>query len=105
MWSCGLGEGKTQKWFGHIERMKCKGQVTKMCLSKIKGSNRRGRPPETLKDRVKDYMSERGTSREGEGLKQARRKDLDKEWWRHSCHDPIHLVGALRGSKAPVIDR
>ncbi len=53
-------------------------------MSEIKGLSRRKRPLGRWKDRVKEYMSERGATRGG-GLEQARRKCLDREKWRFFC--------------------
>ncbi len=58
----------TMRWFGHIERMGSEEFVTKVYVSKTVGPNSRGRPLGRWKDRVKEYMSERGatrTSKEG----------------------------------------
>ncbi len=41
--------------------------VKKLYVSEIKGYSKRGRLPGRWKDRVKEYMSERGVS-QGEGL-------------------------------------
>ncbi len=46
--------------------------VKKVYVSEIKCPYRRGRPLGRWKDRVKEYISERGATR-GEGLEQARR--------------------------------
>ncbi len=57
--------------------------VKKVCVSEIKGHGRRGRPLGRWKDRVKEYMSERGATRGGGGgLEQTRRECLDRERWR-----------------------
>ncbi len=42
----------------------------------VEGHSRRGRPPGSWRDRVKEYMCERGASK---GLDQARRECLDRE--------------------------
>ncbi len=47
----------------------------KMYLSEIESFNRGGRTLRRWKDRVQEYMSERGTGR-GEGLEQAKREAL-----------------------------
>ncbi len=78
-----------------IERMKSEEFVKKVYLSKSVGPNNRGRPLEKWKDRVKDYMCERGATRGG-GLDQARRECLNREKWRLFCHG--HLLGARRQS-------
>ncbi len=50
----------TLRWFGHIERMETEEFVKKVYHSSIEGPNRRGRPLGRWKDKVKQYMSERG---------------------------------------------
>ena len=56
-----------------------------MCtLSNIVDPNSRGRPHGRWKDRVKEYMCERGATIGG-GLEQARRECLDRERWRLFC--------------------
>ncbi len=50
-------------------------------MSETEGHSRRGRPLGRWKDRVKEYMSERGATRGG-GLEQARRECLGRERWR-----------------------
>ncbi len=64
-------ERNTLRWFGHIDRMKNE-NWEKMYMSETESPNRKGRPPGRWKDRVGEYMSERG-------LEQAKRKCLDKE--------------------------
>ena len=54
--------------------------VKKVYTSKSVGPNSRGRPPGRWRDRVKEYMCERGG-----GLDQARRECLDRERRRLSC--------------------
>ncbi len=46
--------------------------MKKVYVSEIEGPGRRGRPPGRRKDKVKEYMRERGATRGG-GLEQARR--------------------------------
>ena len=53
-------------------------------MSEIEGSNQRGRPLGRWRDKVKEYMCERGDSRGG-GLEWARRDCLDRERWRLFC--------------------
>ncbi len=71
----------TLRWFGHIERMGSEEIVKKVYMSESVGPNSRGRPPVRRRDRVKEYMCERGATRGG-GLDQARRECLDRERWR-----------------------
>ncbi len=61
-----MGEKKyILRWFGHIERMNSEEFVKKVYVREIEGPSRRGRPLGRWKDRVKEYVSERGTSRGG----------------------------------------
>ncbi len=64
---------------GYIERMNSEEFVKKVYMGEMKGPSRRGRPLGRWKDRVKEYMSERG------GLEQARSECVDKERWRLFC--------------------
>ncbi len=54
----------------------------KVYESELKGPNRRGRPLGRWKDRVEEYLGERGINGKGV-LEQARRECLDRERWRH----------------------
>ncbi len=72
---CGVVEwvkGSTLRWFVHIERVENWEFVKKVYLSSVEGPNRRGRPLGRWKDRMKDYVSERGVR--GNGLEWARRE-------------------------------
>ncbi len=63
--------------------------------------NYRGRPPGRLRDRVKEYMCERGATREGR-LDQARRECLDRERRRLFClATPLGDIPG--GSEAPEL--
>ncbi len=53
------------RWFGHIERVNSEEFVKKVCVSETEGPSRRGRPLGRWKDRVKEYMSERGATTGG----------------------------------------
>ncbi len=66
------------RWFGHIERMKSEEFVKKVYMSESVSPNSRGRLPGRWRDRVKEYMCERGATRWGR-LDQARRECLDRE--------------------------
>ncbi len=59
--------------------------VKKVYMSETVGPSSRGRPPGRWRERVKEYMCERGTSREGV-LDQARKECLDRERWGLFCH-------------------
>ncbi len=50
----------------------------------VEGHSRRGRPLGRWRDRVKEYMCDRGATRGG-GLDQARRECLDRERWTLFC--------------------
>ncbi len=71
----------TLRWFGHIKRMESEEFVKKVYVSESVGPNSRGRPLGRWRDRVKEYMCERGAT-SGGGLDQARRECLDRERWR-----------------------
>ncbi len=61
--NCGVVEWakrNTLRWFGYIESMKSEELVEKVHVCEIVGSSRRGRPLGRWKDRVKEYMCERG---------------------------------------------
>ncbi len=63
---CGVVEWvkrNTLRWFGHIERMGSGEFVKKVYMSESEGPSSRGRPPVKWRDRVKEYMCERGGSR------------------------------------------
>ncbi len=77
--NCGLVEWVKRnalRWFERrIERM---GNEDVCEESESVGSNSRGRPPGRWRDRVKEYMCERGATRWG-GLVQTKRECLDRE--------------------------
>ncbi len=58
--------------------------VKKVYLGSVEGMNRRGRLLGRWKDRVKEYVSERGVR--GNGLEWARRECMDRERLRSVCH-------------------
>ncbi len=68
-------------WFGYMERIGNEEFVNKLCMSESVGPNSRGRLLERWRNRVKEYMCERGVTR-GVGLHEARRECLDRERWR-----------------------
>ncbi len=53
----------TLRWFGHIERMGSEEFVKKVYMSESVGTNSRGRPLRRWRDRVKEYLCERGATR------------------------------------------
>ncbi len=53
-------KGSTLRWFGHIKRMGNGNFVKKVYWSSVEDTNRRGRLLGRWKDRVKEYVSERG---------------------------------------------
>ncbi len=69
-------KGNTLRWLGHIERMGNEEFVKKVYMSESVGPDSRGRTVGGWRDRVKEYMCERGATRGGE-LDQARREGLD----------------------------
>ncbi len=95
MWRDGTSKKIYTEVFGHAKKMNNEKIMKKVYVSKTEGPDRRGRPFGRWKDRVKEYMSERGATRGG-SLEQARRECLDKERWRLFCHG--HPEGA-RGQR------
>ncbi len=69
------------KWFGHIERMEDGKMTRRVYTSEIEGGNVKGRPPVKWRDRVQEYVRERG---EGSlrNLEQARRVCQERERWK-----------------------
>ena len=75
-----------------------------MYVSEIVGPRRRGIPIVWWKDKVKEYMHERGADR-GRGIELARRECVDRERWRVSCCG-YSLGDVSGGNKASeIIDR
>ena len=84
---CGVVEWvkrNTLRWFGHIEIMKSEEFVKKVYINELEGANKRGRPFERWKYRVREYLHEKGVRRRG-GLERARRECVDRERWRFFC--------------------
>ncbi len=101
---CGVVEWvkrNTLRWFRRTARMK--EFVKKVYVSEIVGTNIRGRPFGGWKDRVREYMCERG-ARRGR-LDQGRRECLDRERWRLFCRG--HCLGRRSWGEQDVraIDR
>ncbi len=86
----------TLRWFGHIEKMGNEEFVKKVYLSIVEGANRRGRLLGRWKDRVREYVSERGVR--GNMLEWARRECMDRERWRSVCRGHP-LEGRFRGER------
>ncbi len=59
-------------------------EFVKVYLNSGEDPNRRGRLLERGRDRVKEYVSEKGVR--GNGLEWARRECMDRERWRSVCH-------------------
>ncbi len=96
-WKCGVVEEvKRQmlKWFGHMERMEEGKMARRVYVSEIEGGNVTGRPTVVWRDRVQEYVRERG---EGSfrNLEWARRECQDGERWKLFCYGHP-LVGARR---------
>ncbi len=95
--NCGVMEWvkrNTLRWLGHIERMGSKEFVKKAYMSESVGLNSRGRPLGRWRDKLKEYLCERGATRRG-GLDLVKRECLDREMWRLFCHG--HLLGGRPG--------
>ncbi len=68
-------------------------------MSSSEGTNRRGRPLGRWKDKVKEYVGERGVR--GNGLEWARRECVDRERWKFVCrgHPPGDANGESEASE------
>ncbi len=85
------------KWFGYMERMEENKMTRRVYVSEIEGGNVRGRPPLKWRDRVQEYVRERGGG-SLRSLEQARRECQDRERWKlFCCGHP--LVGAPRSRR------
>ncbi len=84
----------TLKWFGHMERIEESRMTRRVYVIGIEGGNVRGGPPVKWRDRVQEYIRERG-ERSLRNFEQARRECLDRESWKFFCHGHP-LLGALR---------
>ncbi len=94
---CGVVEevkGQILKWGGHMERMEESKMTRRVYVTEIEGGNARGRPPVKWRDRVREYVRERG-ERSLRNFEQARRERLDRESWKLFCRG-YPLVGAPR---------
>ncbi len=85
------------KWFGNMERMEEGKMTRRVYMSEIEGGNVRGRPPVKLRDRVQEYVGERGES-SLRNLVWARRECQDRERWKLFCRGHP-LVGAFRSRR------
>ncbi len=73
------------KWFGHMEQMEEGKMTRRVYVSEMEGGNVRGRPPGKWRDRVQEYVRERGVG-SLRNLEQAR-ECQDRENWKLFCHD------------------
>ncbi len=80
-----------------MERMEESTMTRRVYVSEIEGGNVREQPPVKWRDRVQEYLRERG---EGSlrNLEQARGECLDRERWRLFCRGHP-LVGAPRSRR------
>ncbi len=60
VWSGEEVKRQTLKWFGHVERLEESKMAKRVYVSEIDGGNGRGRPPVKWRDRVQEYVRERG---------------------------------------------
>ncbi len=92
------------RWCGHTERTGSEEFVKKVYMSESVGPNSRGRPTVRCRNKVKEYMCERGATKRG-GLDQARRECLDRER-RRFLSWPTPLGGRSRRKRGVrAIDR
>ncbi len=88
---------QTLKWFDHMERMEESKMTRRVYVSEIEGANAKGRPPVKWRDRVQEYIRERG-ERYLRNFEQARRECLDRESWNLFCRVRLQ-VGARRSRR------
>ncbi len=71
---CGVVEVRRQtlNWFSHMEQMVESKITRRVYVSEIEGGNARGLPPVKWRDRVQEYIKERG-ERSLRNFEQARR--------------------------------
>ncbi len=69
----------------------------RVCVSEVEGGDVRRRPPVKWRDRVQEYVRERG-ERSSRNLDQARRECQDRERWKLFCRGHP-LVGAPRSRR------
>ena len=88
----------------YFERMESEEFVKKVHVSESVGPNSKGRLPGRWRNRVKEYMHERGTTRGGR-LNQSARECLERERWRLFClsHPLVRCSRMEEGIRA--IDR
>ncbi len=89
VWSGEEVKRQTLKWFGHVERMEESKMTGRGGVREIEGGNVRGRPPVKWRNRVQEYVRERG-ERSLRNTEQARRECPDRggnssavavPWW------------------------
>ncbi len=92
----------TLKWFGHVERLGSEEFVKRVYERELEGPNRRGRPFGRRKDRVEEYLGERGINGRGV-LEQVRRERWDRERWRlfYRGHPLMEVPGRSKASAGP----
>ncbi len=79
-------KNSTLRWFGHLERMGG-GELTKEIYKiGVDAVGVRGSPPIKWKDRVLEYLRERGWDRRLRGMVNARVECMDRSKWRLFCH-------------------
>ncbi len=80
-----------------MERMEESKMARRVYVSEIEGGNTRRRPPVKWKDRVQEYVRERG-ERSLRNFEQARREGLDRESLKPSCrgHPLLGAPGSRR---------
>ncbi len=75
---------QTLKWFGHMERLEESKMTRRVYVNEMEGGNVRGRPPVKWRDRLQEYVRERGGG-SLRNLEQARRECQDRERWKLFC--------------------
>ncbi len=105
--NCGVVEWVKRnmlRWYGYIEKMGSEEFLKKVYMREsVGGPSSRGRPHERWRERVIEYMCERGLTRGR--LDQARRECLVRERWRLFCHGCSCVGRSRRERGVRAIDR
>ncbi len=102
VWCGGMGEKEHSEMVWPYGKDGNEEFVKKVYLSRVEGTNRRGRPLVRWENRVREYVNERGVR--GNALDWARRECMDSERWRSFCRGHPFGVRSRRERGVRAID-